>query len=337
MSKENNNQSIDRIDIPLQQLMAREQAAMRAAKKKKRNIRIIKPLLVACGLCIALLGAGFFSPTIATALANVPFIGVIYAEFGDIAAEKIEQNHLMTKIGKEDKHAGLTMAVEEAVYDGNRLLVTVAYTGQNGVSLKEEVVGTNKLTVNGEPIDVAMGSTGQKDIDKNTIIEHHELTLSNADIYGDNIEVALDGSDLFGYKGNWHVDFTLEKLKEKVVKIHPNVIASTSNGLYKLNVGQVSFTPLSTRIDVLVDYPNELDRNDKWPFFEFEVTDSEGELYDGENIQMGATKDNGHHIIIVLPPMENMPKSFTLKPGKTNERGYWEEMKELEIVVPLEP
>lgn len=336
MSKEN-NQPIDRIDIPLQQLMIREQAAIRAAKKKKRNIRIIKPLLIACGLCIALLGSGFFSPAIATALANVPYIGAIYAEFGDIAAKKIEQNHLMTKIGNEDTHAGLTVAVEEAVYDGNRLLVTVVYTGQNGVSLKEDVVGMSELTINGEPIDVAIGSVGQDDIDKNTIIEHHQLTLSNTDIYGDKIEVALDGRDLFGYKGNWHVDFTLKKLKEEVITFHPSVKSSTNDGLYKLNVAQVSFTPLSTRIDVLVEYPSELDRNDKWPFFEFEVTDSEGELYDRANMQMGATKDYGHHIILALPPVEKIPKYFTLKPGKTNEQGYWEEIKELEMVVPLEP
>lgn len=331
------SKDISRIDIPLQQLMMREQAAIRAAKRKKLNIRILKPLLIACGLCIALLGSGFFSPTIAAALANVPYIGAIYAEFGDIAAKKIEQEHLMTKIGKEDTHGGLTMAVKEAVYDGNRLLVTVAYTGLSGVSLEEEVVGTNTLTVNGEPIDVAMGSTGQDDIDKNTIIEHHELTLSNADIYGDQIEVALDGRDLFGYKGNWHVDFTLKKLKGEVISYHPNVKSSTNDGLYKLNVAQVSFTPLSTRIDVLVDYPRELDRNDQWPFFEFEVIDSEGKLYDRANLQMGATKDYGHHIILVLPPMEKMPKSFTLKPGKTDVQGYWRQIKELETIVPLEP
>ncbi|MCL1697161.1 MULTISPECIES: hypothetical protein [unclassified Lysinibacillus] len=86
---------------------------------------------------------------------------------------------------------------------------------------------------------------------------------------------------------------------------------------------------------VNLHFPDQLDRNDKWPFFEFKVTDSEGELH--ENIQMGATKDNRHHIILELPPMEKMPKSFTLKPGKTNEQCYWEEMKELEMVVPLEP
>jgi len=332
MSKE-----INRIDIPLDQLMMREQAAIRAAKRKKLKSRILKPLLVACGLCIALLGSGFFSPAIATALANVPYIGVIYAEFGDIAAKKIEQEQLMTKIGKEDTHGGLTMSVKEAVYDGNRLLVTVVYTGRNGVSLEEEVVGTNTLTINGEPIDVAMGSTGQDDIDRNTIIEHHELTLSNTDIYGDKIEVALDGSNLFGYKGNWHVDFTLEKLMEEVISYYPKVKSSTNDGLYKLNVAKVSFTPLSTRIDVLVDYPKELDRNDQWPFFEFEVTDSEGKLYNRANMQMGATKDYGHHIILVLPPMEKMPKSFTLKPGKTNEQGYWQEIEELEMIVPLEP
>lgn len=58
--------------------------------------------------------------------------------------------------------------------------------------------------------------------------------------------------------------------------------------------------------------------------------------YTVRSTRMFEIKDNGHHIIIVLPPMEKMPKAFTLKTGKTNEQGYWEEIKGLEIVVPLE-
>ncbi|MEE6450213.1 hypothetical protein RAH41_06515 [Gottfriedia acidiceleris] len=36
-----------------------------------------------------------------------------------------------------------------------------------------------------------------------------------------------------------------------------------------------------------------------------------------------------------MPPTDTIPKSFTLKPSHTNSEGFSEEIKELELVVPL--
>ncbi|MEG0258678.1 MAG: DUF4179 domain-containing protein [Lysinibacillus sp.] len=339
MNKDKLNPPNENVDVPLQKLMLREKVAMTAAKKKRKvKNRVVKPLLVACGLCVTLLSTGFLSPAMATALSNVPLIGPIYADFGEIAAKEIEQNNWMTPIEKQDTQAGLTMTVKEAVYDGNRLLVTVAYSGVKGVSLDEESVGSRYLTINGKPIDVATGSTSQDDIDDYTIIEHHQFTLAETEIYGDKIEVAIHGEDLFGYKGNWNVDFPLEKLKDETNNFYPNVSAKTEDGLYELTVKQVSFTPLSTRIDVMVDYPRELDENDRWPWFTTKIFDDTGNVYErGLKLQEGAMPGEfGHHMILIMPPMEKIPQSFTLKPGRDdNEGGYWEAIEELEMVVPL--
>ena len=339
MSKDKRKPLDNNIEVPIQKLMMREQVAMMAAKRKRKvKNRIIKPLLVACGLCMTLLGTGFLSPALATALSNVPLIGPIYAEFGDIAAKKIEQNNWMTPIDKQDTQAGLTMAVKEAVYDGNRMLVTVTYSGEKGVSLEEVSVGSSYLTINGKPIDVATGSKSQDDIDDYTIIEHHQFTLAETEIYGDKIEVAIQGEDLFGYKGNWYVDFPLEKLKDETNNFYPNVSARTADGLYALTVKQVSFTPLSTRIDVMVDYPKELDENDQWPWFTTQIVDDAGNVYKrGLKLQEGAMPGKfGHHMILIMPPMEKIPQSFTLKPGRDdNKYGYWEAIEELEMVVPF--
>ena len=117
--------------------------------------------LIACGLCIILLGSGFVSTGMAEALSNIPLIGPIYKEFRDIAADKIERDQLTTVIEKQDSHNGLTMTVKEAAYDGGRLIVTVVYTGDKELSLEEEIVGYNYVTINGQPIKLAMVQQGK--------------------------------------------------------------------------------------------------------------------------------------------------------------------------------
>ena len=97
MNKEKFNHSIDNIDIPIEKLIAREKAAMFQAKKRRKVGRTTKrSILVACGLCMTILGSGFVSTGMAEALSNIPLIGPIYAEFNDIASDKIQRDQLTT-------------------------------------------------------------------------------------------------------------------------------------------------------------------------------------------------------------------------------------------------
>jgi len=52
---------------------------------------------------------------------------------------------------------------------------------------------------------------------------------------------------------------------------------------------------------------------------------------------MGMVAGNfGHDMVLTLPPMDTIPTSFTLKPADTsNEGGFREKIKEVELVVPL--
>lgn len=336
MNKEKFNQSIDQIEVPLEKLIVREKAAMFQGKRKGMAGRKTKhSILIACGLCISLLGSGFISTGMAEALSNIPLIGPIYKEFKDIAADKIQRDQLATAVEEHDSHNGLTMTVKEAVYDGGRLIVTVEYKGEKELSLKEETVGMNNITINGQPVEPAIGSTGQDEIDSKTIMEHHQLTLSNYNEYGDNIEVAVHGKDLFGYKGDWKVAFPLEKIKGEIYESYPNVKAQTGDEVYTLTADKVTFSPLSTRIDLTVDYPAEMDENDTWKWFDFIVIDNTGRIYDGLKLQSGMAGNYGHHMVLVLPPMDTIPESFTLKPADINSEGYREEIKDLELVVPV--
>ncbi len=103
--------------------------------------------------------------------------------------------------------------------------------------------------------------------------------------------------------------------------------------MYTLTADKVTFSPLSTRIDLTIDYPAEMDKNDSWLWFHFSVVGDNGHVYElQESMDFG---NYGHHMVLTLPPMDTIPKSFTLKPSRTNSEGFSEEIKELELVVPL--
>lgn len=337
MNKDKFNRSIDNINVPVDKLVSREKVAMFQAKRKKRVGRMVKhSSLIACGLCMILLGSGFVSTGMAEALSNIPLIGPIYKDFRDIASDKVERDQLATVIDKQDSQNGLTMTVKDVAYDGNRLMVSVIYTGEKELSLREETVGYSYITINGQPIEPASGSAGQKNINSKTIIEHHAYTFSNYDEYGDEVEIALHGEDLFGYKGDWTVAFPLEKVKGEISVFNPGVKTETGNGTYNLTADKVTFSPLSTKIDLTVDYPVEMDEDDTWPWFDIVVVDDKGRVYDSLKLQSGMTPGTyGHNMILTLPPMDTIPKSFTLKPGHANSERLSEEIKELELVVPL--
>lgn len=338
MNKEKISHSIDNINVPLEKLMAREKVAISQAKKKGKVRKTTKrSILVACGLCLSLLGSGFVSTNMAEALANIPLIGPIYKDFRDIASDKVERDQLATVIDKQDSQNGLTMTVKDVAYDGNRLMVSVIYTGEKELSLNEETVGSSYVTINGQPIEPAGGSTGQDEIDSKTIIEHHQYTFSNYDEYGDEVEVAVHGKNLFGYEGELTVAFPLGKVLGEVFVFQPNAKTELVDDVYRLTADKVTFTPLSTRIDLTVDYPTEMDENDTWPWFNFAVVDDNGRVYDGLNLQTGLTGNYGHHMVLTLPPMDTIPRSFTLKPSDINSGGFLEEIKELELLVPLNP
>ncbi|MEB9685935.1 hypothetical protein BK742_34245 [Bacillus thuringiensis serovar pingluonsis] len=318
MNKEEFNYHINDIPIPEDRLIQREKTAILQAKKNQyRRTKTIKySSLVACGICVSLLGFGFISPTMAKTLSSVPVIGPIYAQFKDIASHKIEKDELATSIERQDNHSGLTMKVKEAVYDGGRLVITVEYKGANTISnTNEEKPGFSYVTINGKEVKAAIASTSQKSKEGNTIIEQHEFTLANYGEFGDKIDVSVHGKDLFGKTGTWNVAFPLTKVEGEIRKFIPNIKTLTKDNLYALTVDQITFSSLSTRIDLTFDYPKEMESNDSWPALDYTVTDDKGKIYAGVSLQVGSTGLYGHHIVLALPPMDNPPRSLTIEPA----------------------
>lgn len=342
MNKEEFNQSIDDIPVPLELLKHREKTALFSAKKKTRQRNMGKYSgLVASILFILLLGTGFLSPAFAQTLSKIPYLGPIYAQFNDMAATNIKQEDLATMVKRQDEHNGITMAVKEAVYDGGRLIVTVEYKGDSYLNFGDtEKSGFVYLTINGKEPEKAIGSTNSQSLDANTIIESHQFTLKQFDEYGDTIDVAVHGENLYGIKGKWNVSFPLKKLEDKPIQTFtPNVEKQTDDELYTLKVKQVLFSSLSTRIDLDFDYPEEMDEKDTYPWFDFVVTDDEGNVYENLKLQSGQIGKFGHQLVIAIPPFDNIPKSLTIQSFDYKEIGNGKskryEIKDLSLKVPI--
>lgn len=342
MNKEEFKHIIEEVKIPIELLQEREQLAMKKGEKYINKPKYKAKLLffIACGLFLTLLGTSFVSTNVAEAISKLPVIGPIYAQFNDIAADEIESNHLATAIHKTDSKNGLTMTVKEAVYDGSRLIVTVEYQANKPFTeLNEKDAGFSYITVNGEEPRVAIGSSKYDNMESNKIVQYFEFTFEKVNEFSKDIIVSLYSKDIFGYKGDLAVSFPLERINTTEKKFHGKVQAKTADKKYSLQVKDVIFSSLSTRIDLEYDYPEKEWREDTWSSLDFIVTDNLGNVYKDPQLQSGSSSLKGKHIVLNLPPMNDTPKSLIVRPYyEEGNNGYLDEdtFNKLVLEIPLE-
>lgn len=318
-----NNQDLHSIHIPVDKLKAREKVAIYQAKKKRqlrRNTSL--SLLAACTLSLTILGSGFVFTGMAQALSTLPFVGPIYEQFNEIASATIKENKLATAIDKKDTHHGFSMTVKEAAYDGGRMMMTIIYESPHKLSMDEEKVGYSFIKINNQDPNVAIGSATTDQLDDHTIVEYHQFAFKSPTQYGNEINVSMNGENLFGQRGKWEVSFPLKKVKGDHKEFQPSAAVKTLDGQYSISSKSVTFSPLSTRIDLNVMYPAILDTNDHWPMYDYMVMDSNGRKYDALDIQEGTSGAYGHDIVIILPPMKEVPSSLTVLPRYGDKQGH---------------
>ncbi|WNF23416.1 DUF4179 domain-containing protein [Mesobacillus jeotgali] len=333
MSKDKFMQDINKIRIPEEALLKREKAAILQAKKQKRSwVSRKMSIALVSGLFVSVIGLGLVSPGFAETLSKIPVIGPIYAQFNDIASEKIKNEKLASPIDKSDSHAGISMTVKEAVYDGSRVIVTVEYEAVDSINKDERSTGFSYITINGKEPEVLVGSIKQKAIDSQKIIQYFELTLEKQDVLGEKIDIAIHGEDLFGEKGLWSVSFPLEKLEIETYNFQGDITAQTLDKIYTFKVDNVSFSQLGTRIDLSIDYPKNKELNDSWKAFDYSVIDDQGNIFEGADLQVGSAGTNGRHVVLNLPPKDTIPESLTIRPiSNSSKKTIGEGGEELEL------
>ncbi len=254
MNKEKFNRSIDNIDIPVEKLMTREKAAMFQGKKRRKVRRTTKrSILIACGLCLTLLGFGFVSTGMAEALSNLPIIGSALEEF--VYSKERSLQDYKTVIGESVEDNGMKVTLNEVILDEGQLLISSTFhTELTDEDLDYNWFSDIKIYLNGSELNGARGGRLQE-ITHSTVNYFWTAELPNSNLQ-DNQRIKivfnnLERSDSKKMtKGKWSFEFTAsgEKLMENRKSILIDKHFTLEDG-QKIEVEELVVTPVSTRLN----------------------------------------------------------------------------------------
>ncbi|GIN74241.1 hypothetical protein J14TS2_47160 [Bacillus sp. J14TS2] len=254
MNKEQFNRSIDKIDIPIDKLITREKAAMLQGQKRRKVRRTTKrSILVACGLCMALLGFGFVSTGMAEALSNLPIIGSTLEEFVYSRGHSLKD--YKTIIGESVEDNGMKVTLNEVILDEGQLLISSTFhTKLTDEDLNYNWYSDIKIYINGS--ELSLGGGGRTEEITNSKV-HYFWSANLEDIkLQDNHQIKivfhnLERSDSKKMtKGKWSFAFTAsgEKLMANRKSIPIDKHFTLEDG-QKVEVEELVLTPVSTRLD----------------------------------------------------------------------------------------
>src|SRR5690625_974668 len=254
MNKEKFNRSIDNIDIPIEKLVAREEAAMFQGKRKRKvKQSAVRSLLIACGLCITLLGFGFVSTGMAETLSNLPIVGDALEEF--VYSKDGSLHDYKTIIGKSVENNGTEVTLNEVILDDGQLLISSTFH----TDLTDEDLDYNWHSEVDIYIDGKLSSDGGGG-------HVHGITNSAVNYFWtaflQDIKLCVDQEIkiVFSHlkrndlnkeiKGKWSFEFTAssEKLMENRETIQVNNHFSLEGG-QQINVKELIITPVSTKLN----------------------------------------------------------------------------------------
>lgn len=271
MNKEKFNRFIDNIDIPDEKLVAREKAAMFQGKKRRKVLRTTsRSILVACGLCIILIGSGFVSTGIAEALSNIPIIGSALEEF--VYSKEHSLQDYKTVIGESVEDNGMKVTLNEVILDEGQLLISSTFhTELTDEDLDYNWYSDIEIYINGSELSLGEGG-GPEAITHSTVNYFWAADLQNIKLQ-DNHQIKivfnnLERSDSNKVtKGKWSFEFTAsgEKLmaNRKSIPIDNHFILEDGQ---KIVVEELILTPVSTRLN----YKMENMENGTDLYFRFE-------------------------------------------------------------------
>lgn len=255
MNKEKFNRSIEDIDVPVEKLVVREKVAMFEGKKRRKAGRTTKrSILVACGLCVTLIGSGFVSTTMAEALSNIPIIGSALEEF--VYSKEDALQDYKTVIGESVEDNGMKVTLNEVILDEGQLLISSTFhTDLSDNDLAYNWFSDIEVYINGSTLSPAGGGGPVHGITHSKVNYFWTADLEDIKLQ-DNHQIKIVFNDLERsdakkvIKGKWSFEFTAsgEKLmaNRKTIPIDKQFTLESGQ---KIDVEELVLTPVSTRLN----------------------------------------------------------------------------------------
>ncbi len=337
----------------------------RSRSKSNRMKRTVAVSGIAAALGFGIIGSGFVSPVMASALSQVPLIGNIFQQYGDTGLQASVANGLYQPVQAKDSHNDMTLESTGYVYDGTRISIALKRDGQADAKLLGERMDNGDTDSSGKGVlkDISMYINGERyypggytltdgDTRDTAILEFNDtppITLPNADPdlvrrpepLGDSFELKLEAT-LTGSDQPYLLTFPVKKNTENVV-LQPGSVKSYDG--FRFALDKLELTPITTRLTItgsgeLASLGDEykLPADDLYAgkhWFGFEIRDENNNLLEelpGNHI----TFIDGQYVLDYnFTPFKETPKSITIKPyvlnqdkssGKFHEKKYLSEL-----------
>lgn len=291
--------------------------------KKRKRPKMINGLIAAVlGLSI-ISGATFMSPALASTLKSMPFMDSLFELFGDEGVQHADKEGLGTEIYEVFEYDDKRVTFTNYIYDGNRFALEFKLDPYDTI-LPEE-----KRPYNAFPHAFYINDTFLN-VPSINIRSVKMADGSYTGVMTFSPSIDLPEEFTFGMKDFPKSDDWFGQINIKHNTKNTNIVLDKFKkyGDIEITYQALSFTPLSTAL--MLDFKNEskmynklFDQNKNINFF---VLDDEGKILDLLNISSHGPNNSEMNFDYkgILEPLDNPPRSITIKPYLTriNDTGF---------------
>jgi len=252
---------------------------------KWRNMAVAASILIG-----ATIATGFAFPSIAS---QIPFMENVISYFDDEEQRYKNFETISSDIGVTQTSNGITVMIDNAVYDGTN--ITVSYAIETEHTFGENI---HVRTPNWFDVKDASGSGGSSKFTRISDTRYVGISTFTPrfknDIYPNTVQVtwkptAFENYNGFEVEGDWSFAFSLDRIEGDVQLVNETV----QQNEVRFTLQSVEFTDVSTVIDYEQVVSDEL--LEQWPSVTpvFRVSDDLGHVYMNGTGGGGVSYDNG--------------------------------------------
>lgn len=278
-----------------------------ASLPEKRGNSWSRPLslasLTAAVMAVLVIGSGFVSTTMASALREIPALKAVFKIAGDLGLKAADEKGITTEIGQRITEQGITLEVSEVMYDGSRLSIGYMQESQSGIQELSDV----KYEINGKQVHFPGSGTGSR-IDDKTYAG--VLNLWPEEELPDQFQLKMTVFRIGDTTGKWEFSFPVKKMASTNKVVMP--MMTKTYGSLTLTVKKITFTPSSTELDVEIKRPST---SNEW--IAYQMTDDQGVVLEPHGGSGRGRTEGGFEISQFkqrFGPVKELPKFVTVRP-----------------------
>lgn len=336
----------------LDKMLQRETAPV---QKRSRIGRGSIAIAAAAAVIICLIGSGFVSPMMASALNQLPLIGGLFGQAGDAGLKTVAEQGMIQNVNTSVTHEGVTFTISDMMYDGTRISMVLTRETSDGknpplkkwvdksrdvyiAALKKDETPSDVIEVRANGVKLAVSRHLASDI-----AYHHSSILTIQPDVGATGSSAFDLPERFEFEvkiqdatinQEFKLTFPVERTTNQYI-----VLASEeakTQGDYDMSISKLEMTEATMQLEVLLHFKAGQEMEPIGDYMNYDIVNERGEVATllGGTSTPGAA-ENTYLNVLMFEPFKELPKTLIVKPYKqenTREKQY---LKDLEFTLPV--